>query len=89
MSKKENGFARRKQANDFAEATDHVNKNEEVAAEVWHRLTAVEEALRYVIYVLLERANGAFMYHALHTDHTNREKWAMYEPQAAKASECV
>lgn len=83
LSRKEDSYATRFQANALAETTDPVNKKNELAAEVWDRFAPIE-ALQYVIYLYLEHFSSVLTNNTLYTQHANLEEWFMCDCQDTK-----
>lgn len=69
--RKGNGYATKPQSVDLAEATGHVHKKEEVAAEMYNRSEVVDETLQYVSCLYPERANRELRNNARHTEYKN------------------
>lgn len=92
LSRNEDRFAARSQANDLTEATASVTDKEEVAAEVWERSAAVGEAQQYAISLHLEHVNRALISIELYTKNKNWERWVINEllgPEASNVSDLL
>lgn len=61
-----------------------MDKQNEVAAGVWDRSTVIDDVLRHVTYLCLERVNSTLTNNALYIEHTNCEKWFIYDLQVGK-----
>lgn len=84
LSRKKDGFDPRSQTTYLSEATDNVNENEEVAAELQERSAPTYAALRYMSYLYPKHVNNALTNDALFKVHTSCKKCGLYELQIPK-----